>query len=375
MRIQDFAIEMYMNEYEAGCRYNLAETCVSSLTVDELLTLCGRREEALAELLSLRMTYGHITGSPGFVRGICGLYKTVKPENVTTTHGAIGANALVFSALVEPGDEVVSIFPAYQQLYSLPEALGAKVTTMPLNESNGFLPDVELLANLMNERVKLVVINNPHNPSGAVMDAAYLQRIVDVVRPYGTYILCDEAYRGLTHTGQNLTESLADMYEHGISTSSMSKALALAGLRIGWVAAPEAVIEKVNKHRDYTLISCGVADDYLDSLALEHSGKIFARNIAIARANLDVLDAWVTREPHFSFVRPQGGTTAFIKLGFDMPSREFCLGLLEDTGVMVVPGSAMGVEGYIRVGYAFEKDLLEKGLGIISAYVKEIVGS
>jgi len=372
MKIRDFEIEMYMNAYEGKCRYNLAETCVSSLTVDELLTLSGERDSALERMLQLRMTYGHIEGSPGFVEGICGLYETVKPENVTTTHGAIGANALVFSALIEPGDEVICVQPTYQQLYSLPEALGAKVAALPLNKSNGFKPDVSLLASLMSERVKLVVINNPNNPSGSVMDRAYLAEIIAAVRPYGAYILCDEAYRGLTHTGFGLTESVADMYEHGISTSSMSKGFALAGLRIGWVAAPRRVIEMVNKHRDYNTISCGVVDDYLAALAIKHSAKVFERNLHIARNNLDVLDGWIASEPNFSYTRPSGGTTALIKLEFDMPSSEFCLRLLEDTGVMVVPGSTMGVEGHIRLGYAFEKNLLETGLGLISSCTKTI---
>ena len=373
MKIRDFAIEMYMNAYETKCWYNLAETCVSSLTVEELLELGGERDKDLREMLSLRMTYGHIEGSPSFKEGICSLYETIAPENVTTTHGAIGANSLIFAALIEPGDEVISVLPTYQQLYSLPEALGAKVTTLPLDTGNSFMPDAGLLAARMNERVKLVVINNPNNPSGSVMDKAFLTRIIDAVKPYGAYILCDEAYRGLTHTGPNLTESVADLYEKGISTSSMSKCFALAGLRIGWAAGPKHVIELVNKHRDYTTISCGVIDDYLAGLALKHSGKVFERNLAIVRSNIEALDSWISSEPNFSYVRPRGGTTAFIKLNFDMPSKKFCLRLLEDTGVMVVPGSAMDVEGYIRMGYAFEKDLLETGLSLISQFTQKIV--
>ena len=373
MKIRDFAIEMYMNAHETKCRYNLAETCVSSLTVDELLELGGERDRDLREMLSLRLTYGHIEGSPSFKKGICSLYETIAPENVITTHGAIGANALTFAALIEPGDEVISVLPTYQQLYSVPEALGAKVTTLPLDTGNGFMPDVELLASRMSERVKLVVINNPNNPSWSVMDKAYLAKIINVVGPYEAYILCDEAYRGLTHADPNLTESIADLYEKGISTSSMSKGFALAGLRLGWVAGPKHVIELVGRHRDYTTISCGVVDDYLAGLALQHSGKVLERNLAIVRRNIEVLDSWIASDPNFSYIRPRGGTTAFIKLNFDMPSKEFCLRLLEDTGVMVVPGSVMDVEGYIRMGYAFEKDLLETGLGIISRFTQKII--
>ena len=359
-----------MNAYETRARYNLAETCVSSLTIKELLDISGERDKILNDMLELRLTYVHIEGSPGLLAGICSLYETMKPENVTTAHGAIGMNALVFSALVEPGDEVVSILPAYQQLYSMPEALGAKVTTLPLNMDNAFTPGIDALAQCMNERVKLVVLNNPHNPSGAVMERDYLSRIVDIVRLYGAYILCDEAYRGLTHAGQNFTPSMADLYEKGISTASMSKGFSLAGLRLGWAAAPRHVIELINKHRDYNTISCGVIDDYLAALAIKHHEKIFRRNLGIVRSNLEILDKWIAGDKNFSYIKPQGGTTAFVKLNFDMPSMEFCLKLLDNTGVMIVPGSVMDAEGFVRIGYAFEPELLQTGLDIISEFTR-----
>jgi len=374
MIIKDFAVEMYMNEFEDHCEYNLAETCVSSMTLNELLELTGDKIKVMGELLSSRLTYGHITGSPDFKEGIAGLYEKVKPENILTTHGAIGANALVFSALVEPGDQVVSVSPTYQQLYSIPEALGAYVKKLPLNMDNEFLPSLETLKSYMNDSVKLVCINNPNNPSGALMDKAYLTSIIDIVRPFGAYILCDEVYRGLTHEGPHMTESIADLYEKGISTSSMSKVFSLAGLRIGWVAAPKEVIEQISKHRDYNTISCGVIDDYLAAVALKNKDKIFERNLAIVRNNVAILDKWVGADPNFSYVKPKSGTTAFVKLNFDMPSREFCLKLLKSTGVLILPGSAMHLEGFFRIGYAFEARQLEIGLEKITKFTQELLG-
>ena len=373
MKIKEFGVEMYMNAYEDICEYNLAETCVSSMTINDLLDLAGEKERTLIDILSLRLTYGHIEGSPGFKEGICSLYETIKPENILTTHGGIGANSLTISAIVEPGDEVVSILPTYQQLYSIPEALGAKVNILPLNMENRFLPDLDRLSGYMNDNVKLVCINNPHNPSGSVMDKDYLLKLIDIVRPYGSYILADEAYRGLTHQGRNLTESIADLYDKGISTSSMSKAFSLAGLRIGWAAAPKHVIELINTHRDYTTISCGVIDDYLAALALKNKEKIFARNLKIVNDNVEILDKWVNSDPNFSYVKPMGGTTAFIKLNFDVPSNDFCLKLLEKTGVLILPGSVMDVEGFVRIGYAFERELLETGLEKISEFTRDFI--
>ena len=373
MKIRDFGVEMYMNAYEDNCKYNLAETCVSSMSLNELLELTGEREPALSDILSLRLTYGHIEGSPAFKEGICGLYREMKPENITTTHGGIGANSLVINAIVEPGDEVISVLPTYQQLYSIPESLGAKVKILPLNMENRFLPDLDLLAGYMNDSVKLVCINNPHNPSGSVMDGAFLSKLIDIIRPHGSYILADEAYRGLTHHGCNLTDSVADLYEKGVSTAGMSKAFSLAGLRIGWIAAPEHVIGLISKHRDYTTISCGVIDDYIAAMALRNREKIFTRNLKIVNSNVEILDDWVNSDPNFSYIKPQGGTTAFIRLNFDVPSSDFCLKLLDETGVMILPGSVMDAEGFIRIGYAFEPELLKTGLEKISEFTKNLL--
>ena len=372
MKIKEFGVEMYMNAYENDCTYNLAETCVSSLTVNELLELTGEKDKMLSDILSSRLSYGHIEGSPDFRESICTLYKTMKPENITTTHGGIGANSLVINGLVESGDVVISVLPTYQQSYSIPESIGADVKILPLSMENNFLPSLDLLAQYMSNKVKLVCITNPNNPSGSVMDREYLEKIINIVKPYACYILSDEAYRGLTHTGNNLTESIADLYEKGISTSTMSKVFSLAGLRMGWIAAPKEVIESATIHRDYTTISCGVIDDYLAAAALKHKDKIFARNLNIVKKNLEILDNWVNSNPHFSYVKPKGGTTAFVKLNFDMPSRDFCQKLLKETGVFILPGSVMDTEGFFRIGYAYEAELLQTGLDKISEFAKAI---
>ena len=370
MKIKHFGVEMYMNAYEESAKYNLAETCVSSLTLEELLDLSGKKEKILQDMLSMRLTYGHIEGSSYFKQGICSLYKNIKPENVITTHGAIGANHLAITSLVERGDEVISVLPTYQQLYSIPESIGATVKILPLKMENNFLLDLEQLKSFMTDKVKLVCINNPNNPTGALMDKDFLQKIIDIVKPYGSYILCDEVYRGLNHEGENMTESIADMYEKGISTGSMSKVFSLAGLRIGWVAGPKDVIEQIFVHRDYTTISCGMLDDYLAGLALENKDKIFARSKQISGECLKILDEWVNNDPNFSYVKPKAGTTVFVKLNFDMPSEKFCLDLLEKTGVFILPGSAMDMEGFVRIGYAFSPELLKIGLEKISEYVR-----
>jgi aspartate/methionine/tyrosine aminotransferase len=372
MKIKPFGVEIWMNQYETQCAYNLAETCVESLTVAQLLDLAGKRGAILDELLPLKLTYGAIEGSERLRGNIASLYAKQAPENVTVTHGAIGANALVYATLVEPGDRVISVLPTYQQHYSIPESLGADVQVHKLRAENAFLPDLDEIERLITPNTKLIVVTNPNNPTGSVMDRAMMQRIADMAGRVGAYVLCDEVYRGVDQTNDEFTVSMADLYERGISTGSMSKAFSLAGLRLGWIVGRKDLIHAVSIHRDYNTISVGMLDDHFASIALEHRDAILARNRAIVRENLAILDRWVAEEPAISYVKPKGGTVALLKYDFDLPSRDFCVRLLEAEGVMFTPGSALDMEGYVRIGYANNRAVLEEGLPRVSRFLRTL---
>ena len=372
MRIKPFGVEIWMNQYETQCAYNLAETCVESLTVAQLLDLAGKRDAILDEVLPLKLTYGAIEGTERLRGNIASLYAQQKPENVTVTHGAIGANMLVYATLVEPGDRVISVLPTYQQHYSIPESLGADVQIHKLREENGFLPDLDEIARLVTPNTRLIAITNPNNPTGSVMDRTMMQRIADLAARVGAYVLCDEVYRGVDQLSDELTVSMADLYTRGVSTGSMSKAFSLAGLRLGWIVGPKDLIHAVSIHRDYNTISVGMLDDHFASIALEHRDAILKRNRAIVRDNLAILDRWVAEEPAISYIKPKGGTVALLKYDFDMPSRDFCVRLLETEGVMFTPGSALDMEGYVRIGYANNRAVLEKGLPRVSRFLQTL---
>lgn len=372
MKIKDFGVEIWMNLYENDCEYNLAETCVESLTVNELLEMTGQSNEIISNILDMKMSYGDIEGSQRLVQGVASLYQNAQFDQITITHGAIGANALTMFALVEPGDEVISVLPTYQQHYSIPEAYGAQVHILSLKPENNFLPDLDELEALVNQKTKLICINNPNNPTGALMDEAFLKRIVTIAKKVDAYIICDEVYRGLDHKGTGFTTSIVDLYDKGISSGSISKTFSLAGLRIGWLVGPKDFIEMVNRRRDYTIISCGRIDDYLASIALEHKDQIIHRNHQIVRQNIQIVDEWVNNEPLITYIKPQAGTTAFLKYDVDMSSEDFCKQLLEEKGVMLVPGSALHTEGYVRLGYAYSPKALKTGLEKLSEFLRTL---
>jgi len=290
---------------------------------------------------------------------------------VIITHGAIGANALVYQAVVGSGDRVVSVLPTYQQHYSIPESLGAHVDVLWLREENGFLPDLDELAELVVPGTRLIAVNNPNNPTGALLDESTLRAIAAMADKVGAYVLCDEVYRGVAIEGDDLGPSIVDVYARGISTGGMSKAFSLAGLRLGWITGPVDLIGAVAIHRDYNTISVGVIDDLLATIALDHKDAILARSREIVRRNFTVLDAWVDSEPRISYLPPRAGTTALLKYDLERPSHELATEILARTGALLTPGSAMSMEGYLRIGYAGDTDVLRAGLERISAYIAE----
>lgn len=375
MKIRDFGVEIWMNKYETQCELNLAETCVESLTVAQLLDMAGTND--IGEVLRpLKLTYGEIEGSVRLRSLVAGLYEDQKIDNVVITHGAIGANALVHQTLVERGDRVISVLPTYQQHYSIPESIGADTQILKLTEETGFLPDLGELKKLATPGTKLIAINNPNNPTGSLMDRAYLEKVVEIARACGAWILCDEVYRGTDQEGDlGMTASIADLYEKGISTGSMSKTYSLAGLRLGWIVASTDLIHAVSIHRDYNTISVGMLDDRFAVIALENKDKILDRSHRITRTNLSILSDWVDGEPLISWIKPKSGTTALLKYDLPISSEAFCLRLLEKTGVMLTPGSALDMEGYLRIGYANGEDILREGLGRISQFLKEAAAS
>ena len=371
MKIRPFAVEEWMNAYETGARYNIAETCVDSISVDELFRLCGEDSAAFWKRFSARrLTYGDIEGAPAFREGICRLYKTLKPEEVVTTHGAAGANHHVFYSLVEPGDRVISIMPTYQQLYSIPESYGAEVKLLDLTPENGYLPALEQLRELAVPGTKLICVNNPNNPTGALMSTELLREIVEIARSVDAYVLCDEVYRHLTQEDV-WCESIVDLYEKGISVSSMSKVFSLAGLRLGWIATHDEALRKaILSHRDYNHISCGMFDEALAAVALQHSDIILERNRGIVRENLAVLDAWVQSEPRIHYQKPRAGTTALVYYDYAPDSYAFCTRMYHETGAFVTPGDCFEQPKSMRIGYASDAQTLKEGLAAISAFLR-----
>ena len=369
MKIEPFGVEIWMNARETLCAHNIAETCVDSITFGDLMALAGKRADILSELTALKLTYGAIEGSARLRAAIASLYRGRTANEVMVTHGAIGANALLYQALIEPGDEIVSLVPTYQQHYSIPESYGATVKRLRLRAETGYLPDLAELSALVTPKTKLIALTNPNNPTGAVMDEARLRGVAEIAARHGAVVICDEVYRGIDQADDGLGISMAEIYDKGIAVGSMSKAFALAGLRLGWIVAPAAVLHRVSTHRDYNTISVGMIDDHIAGIALEHRDALLRRNRAIVRANLALVERWVAKEPRISWVKPRGGTVTLLRFDAPIGSVEFCTRLLQETGVLLTPGAVFEMEGTLRIGFGNATASVTAGLDGLSRFL------
>ena len=368
MKIQPFKIEEWMNLYESSAKYDLTTTCIKPLSIrmliehadENALNSVGNLPRGLSQdlpqdlLLDLPLGYLNITGSERLKNNIKDLYKNQESSNITVTHGAIGANQLVFLSLLEKGDEVVSIVPTYQQHYSIPQSIGANVKLYFLREENNWLPSIEELSEVVSSKTKLICLNNPNNPTGSVIPNHMLEEIVNLAQKNNVWILSDEVYRGLNLIGKPYSNSISDLYDKGISVGSMSKTYSLPGLRVGWICAREDLINEVNHQRQYNTICVSVLDEYFASIALESKDWIQARNLELLRRGHEVLCDWLKNERMVQCVIPNGGTTAFVKYQKNLSSKELCKKLQYETGVALLPGKTMELDGYVRIGFCAE---------------------
>lgn len=358
MKIDSFKIEEWMNKYESSALYDLTTTCISPLSISEL--------PFSDEIFKVKLGYGDITGSLRLKDAIKSLYENQNEENITVTHGAIGANQLVFLSLLEKGDEVVSIIPTYQQHYSIPKSLKSDVKLYFLKEENNWLPNLEELDSILSSKTKLLCLNNPNNPTGSVIPDLMLEKIVEIAKKKNIWILSDEVYRGLNLIGKPYSKSIADLYEKGISVGSMSKTYSLPGLRVGWIAGRVDLINEINHQRQYNTISVSILDDYFSAIALENRDYIAQRNFKIMHSGFNILSNWLQKNPQFQCVLPSGGTTVLLKYNKNIPSCEYCKNLQKQTGVALLPGETLEMEGFVRLGYCADK--LEQALDLISNY-------
>ena len=318
-------------------------------------------------------------GKYSFVKVLSGTLDALSPLRVLSRGYAMvtkEGRVLKSAGEAAPGDKVAIVEPDYFANRKLVEFFGGELCPIQMDyfgaQDQGKAGlDLSELEQAFQNGVKLFLFSNPNNPTGALMPEELLEEIIAIARRHNAYILCDEVYRHLTQE-EGYCPSIVDLYEKGISVSSMSKVFSLAGLRMGWIATrDEAALKAFLSHRDYNLISCGMFDDAVASIALAHSDVMLKRNQTIVRENLAILDDWVASHPHFYYTKPKAGTTALVYYDFDVPSYDFCKQMYHQTGAFVTPGDCFQQPHSMRIGYACDKETLQKGLEAVSVYLAQ----
>jgi aspartate/methionine/tyrosine aminotransferase len=369
-----FDLERRFAKSEFSARHLLSPSDCETISTRELLGLEGGAEE---EYLGLRLGYTETRGDPRLRSEIAALYDGLGSESILVHSGAEEAILCLFLACLSPGDHVVVAAPCYQSLAEVPRALGCAVDPWPLREEAGrWSFDIEALERLLEPRTALVVLNAPHNPTGALPTRREFDEIIALCREAGALLLSDEVYRCLERDPGRRLSSACEVYENAVSLNVLSKSAGLAGLRIGWLATRRLdILDAVVAAKDYATICSSAPSEFLARIAVRHFGELVDRNRAIIAANLGAIEAFLARWPDFaSWTAPEGGSTGFPRLapgplteGADADA--FSERLLVEAGIMIAPGSSFG--GNIdRFRLGFGRSSLPGALGALDAWLE-----
>lgn len=372
MRIDLFELERNQSIWENTVTYNLTESGLHPFTLREILS--GAEIEAL---LDLPLGYGHTEGEPALRAAIASLHPGAAPENVLVTTGSSEANMLTVMSVLEPGDEAIIITPSFMQVPGLANALGATARHCPLRlQRDRWVLDIGDLRQRLTRKTRLISLCNPNNPTGSILSDSERRSLIALCAEHDLHLHSDEIYRGTELVGDEIT-TLFGAVPKTIITGGTAKGMALAGLRIGWMIAPEPLIERAMRHQDYTTIGSNIPGQRVALHALQPGRRahILARNRAVLSRNLGLMQHWIDgRSETFSWVPPMAGAMAFLRYALPDGSEELCRKLREQHSVFVVAGAWFGMENHLRFGIGGDTKALREALALVDAFLEHEYG-
>jgi aminotransferase len=291
-------------------------------------------------------------------------YVDVDPESeVMVTIGGTQAISLALTVLLREGDEVIIPSPAFVQYFAATKLAGGVPVEVGLGEDCTIDPDS--IRKAITKRTKLLIINSPSNPTGAVSGRKKIEEAVSAAVEHGVMVISDEVYEKFVYEGSHFSPaSIPEFKKHVVTVNSLSKAYAMTGWRIGYVAAPAEVIEQMAKVQMYT---CACIPSFIQKAAvkaLQLQQSFFEDVLREYRRRRDLLCGILSESPYLSFSKPQGAFYLFPRLkGVNSSSKDLVMRMIREIGVAVVPGSAFGSlgEGYVRISYATSMEKVEEG--------------
>ena len=352
MDIAPFALERWFAEVEHDADIMLAESGIRSLPADRFDTDPGALDYVIPT-----------NGDPELRDELAGRYDRTADE-VLCTCGTQEANFLAFIALMDRDAHAVCVTPTYQSLHELPRSFGS-VTTVDLTPPRWTL-DVDAVADAIEPNTRLIVLNNPNNPTGRYHAEETVQALYDLAADADTYLLCDEVYRQLT---ADPLPPVASMGPHGLSTTSLTKAYGLAGVRFGWLVGDQEVVERAWQWKDYTTISPSLFGQHVARQALgRREQAILRENRELVRDHHDRVADWVAA--HGLSWHDPVGVNGFVTVpeGFG-DGEAFCRAVVDEASVVLAPGNAFGFPGYVRIGFGLPTAELTEGLSRLDEFL------
>jgi aspartate/methionine/tyrosine aminotransferase len=365
-RIDLFEMERMQSLYWHEVEYDLSESGVLPLQVDELLG----PDVATQALLDTRLGYPLSEGSLQSREHISAWYPDATGGNVSLTNGGSEANLLTLWSLLEPGDRLAFMVPNYLQGLGLGPFFGEASDTFTLVPADGtWVLDTESLDRAVTDRTKVVMVCNPNNPTGHVLTSEEMDAIVAAAERVGAWIVSDEIYRGAELDTDEDSPSFWGRSERVIVTSGLSKAFSAPGLRVGWVVAPTETVKDIWVRHDYTTLTPGMLSDWFCSIVMdpERRGDVLSRTRRIIRSNYPRLEAWIADQPALRTIRPDAGAIAYVEYDLDVRSKDLIDRVREEHSVLLVPGEMFGLGDGFRVGFGYDIDHTLKGLELASA--------
>lgn len=317
---------------------------------------------------ALALWVANDNGYAPLVEAIAAHYR-VDPARVVTAPGCSGANFVVVAGLVGPGDDVLIERPTYDPLLGACRLLGATIGRVERQFERGYEFDLGQIRASVGSHTKLIVVTNPHNPSGATLTAESLRAIGDLAAGVGAHVLVDEVYLDASRaSGNESARTAASLPGPFVCTSSLTKSYGLAGLRCGWIVAPDpGVAERLRRARDVVdSISSGPADR-LSALAFEHLPALTRRAAALLGANLALARAFLADHPQLDVACSPAASVTFPRIRGVARAEPFVDRLLAEHGVAVAPGRFFDSPAHFRLSLAGRTDVLESGLAKIGA--------
>ena len=370
MHIPPFATEQFFARYEFNTPHLLCASDCESMSVEELLEMAG---DSYDQLGAVQLAYTESQGLPALREQVAGLYDQVDADGVVMLGAPEEGIFLLMHTLLEAGDEVVVLTPAYDSLRHLvAHVAGAdKVRNWSLQATeDGWELDMDRLESLLTPQTKLLVVNFPHNPTGYLPDQETLRAIVGLCRQHDIWLFCDEMYRGLELDGRETLPSAADLYEKAIVLSGLSKTHGLPGLRCGWLLMSDpALRERLINWKHYTTICAPAPIEFLAGVALTVESELSQRNRQIVAANLALAEPFFQRHrDFFSWRRPQAGSVALVEVAVESADA-YCRQLAEEAGVLLLPGTCLGAPAN-TVRFGFGRRSFGEGLAAYEVYLE-----